>query len=66
LKKSFVHFSAKVMANLYRSASRRHGVFAGSTVEKMLPMQSAFYQSELDQQQAGRERLLKRIRKFGS
>jgi len=29
-------------------------------------MQPAFYQSELDQQQAGRERLLKRIRKFGS
>jgi len=57
IEKVFVHFSAKVMANLYRkksSASRRHGVFAGSTVEKIPPMQSAFYQSELDQQQAAR------------
>jgi hypothetical protein len=54
------------MANLYRKKSCLHlgdMAFSPVPVEKIPPMQSAFYQSELDQQQAARA-IIKRIRKF--
>jgi hypothetical protein len=58
------------MANLYRKESCLHlgewrfRRFNGR--KDVRPCSSAFYRSERYQQQAGHERLLKRIRKFGS